>query len=62
VKSNAPKITSKEQSKRFIDTARELGCDEDEAAFEEKLKRIATAKPESSRKKAKPHVRQSPRS
>jgi hypothetical protein len=34
-----------EQSKRFIETARELGCDEDEAAFDEKLKRIATAKP-----------------
>ena len=34
-----------EQSKRFIETVRELGCDEDEAAFEEKLKRIATAKP-----------------
>jgi hypothetical protein len=33
------------QSKRFIETARELGCDEDEAAFEEKLKQIATAKP-----------------
>jgi hypothetical protein len=33
------------QSQRFIDTARELGCDEDEAAFEEKLKRIAMAKP-----------------
>jgi hypothetical protein len=32
-----------EQSKRFIETARELGCDEDEAAFDEKLKRIATA-------------------
>jgi hypothetical protein len=35
----------KEQHKRFIETARELGCDEDEAAFDEKLKRIATAKP-----------------
>jgi len=34
-----------EQSKRFIETARELGCDEDEAAFDEKLRRIATAKP-----------------
>jgi hypothetical protein len=33
------------QSERFIETARELGCDEDEAAFDEKLKRIATAKP-----------------
>jgi hypothetical protein len=35
----------KPQRERFIETARELGCDEDEAAFDEKLKRIATAKP-----------------
>jgi hypothetical protein len=34
-----------DQSKRFIETARELGCDEDEAAFDEKLKRIARARP-----------------
>src|ERR1700730_12427040 len=34
----------KPQRERFIETARELGCDEDEAAFDEKLKRIATAK------------------
>lgn len=39
------------QSKRFIETARELGCDEDEAAFDEKLKRIATAKPKPKPKK-----------
>ncbi len=40
-----PKPDDPEQSKRFIETARELGCDEDEAAFDEKLRRIATAKP-----------------
>ena len=34
-----------EQSKRFIEKARELECDEDEAAFDEKLKQIAQAKP-----------------
>jgi hypothetical protein len=34
-----------DQHRRFVETARELGCDEDEAAFEEKLRRIATAKP-----------------
>ena len=28
------------QSQRFIDKARELGCDEDEAAFEDKLRQI----------------------
>jgi hypothetical protein len=33
------------QSRRFIETARALECDEDEAAFDEKLKRIAQAKP-----------------
>jgi hypothetical protein len=38
------RAVDKEQSKRFIETARELDCDEDEAAFDEKLKRIATAK------------------
>lgn len=43
---DSPKNTSgSDQHKRFVETARELGCDEDEAAFEEKLKRIATAKP-----------------
>ena len=34
-----------DQHKRFVDTARELGCDEDEAAFDEKLRRIASVKP-----------------
>ena len=34
------------QSEKFIDKARELNCDEDEAAFEEKLKHIAKPKPE----------------
>jgi hypothetical protein len=36
------------QHRRFVETARELGCGEDEAAeagFREKLRRIATAKP-----------------
>lgn len=40
-----------DQSRRFVETARELGCDEDEAAFDEKLKRIATAKPKPRDKK-----------
>jgi hypothetical protein len=38
------KISKADQHRRFIETARELGCDEDEAAFDEKLKRIATGK------------------
>jgi hypothetical protein len=39
--------SQEQQHKRFIETARELGCDEDEAAFEEKLRRIGTVKPKS---------------
>lgn len=33
------------QLDRFKETARALGCDEDEAAFDEKLKVIARQKP-----------------
>lgn len=43
--------SEKDQRQRFIETARELGCDEDEAAFDEKLKRIATVKPKTKRKR-----------
>jgi hypothetical protein len=34
-----------EQSKLFIEAARELGCDEDLKHFEEKLKKVAAHKP-----------------
>lgn len=34
------------QPARFIEAARELGCNEDEAAFDDKLRRIAQAKSE----------------
>jgi hypothetical protein len=34
-----------EQSKRFIEAASELGCDEDEAAFKARVKRLAESKP-----------------
>lgn len=37
-----PGDDQKPQSDKFRDIARELECDEDEAAFEEKVKRIAT--------------------
>jgi hypothetical protein len=37
-----PAKADKTQRDRLIETACELGCDEDEAAFEEKLKRIAS--------------------
>ena len=33
-----------DQGRRFIETARALECDEDEAAFKEKLGKIAKAK------------------
>lgn len=40
------------QLDKFRDLARELECDEDEAAFEEKVRRVATApKPEPEDKK-----------
>ncbi len=35
----------KSQIDRFREAARQLGCDEDEAAFDEKLTRIAKHKP-----------------
>ena len=35
------------QLDRFKETARQLGCDEDEAAFAEKLKQIVKAKSKS---------------
>ena len=39
------KKETKQRRDKFVDKARELGCDEDEAAFEAKLKLIAKAKP-----------------
>ena len=39
--------SASEQHRRFVETARALECDEDKAAFEEKLRRIATAKSKS---------------
>ena len=33
----------KSQAEKFADLARELECDEDEAAFDERLKKLATA-------------------
>ena len=33
-------MPSKSQKQKFVDKARELGCDEDELTFEDKLRRI----------------------
>ncbi len=41
------------QVSRFKETARQLGCDEDEAAFDEKLGKIARHKPEEETPKVK---------
>jgi hypothetical protein len=49
-----PASDPKEQIKRFIETARQLECDEDKERFEEKLKRIASAKPKPPPKRKPP--------
>jgi hypothetical protein len=36
---------AKPQADKFADLARELECDEDEAAFDAKLEKVAKAKP-----------------
>jgi hypothetical protein len=50
-------MSDAEQSRRFIETARELGCDEDEVAFDEKQKRIASATPKAKRSNVTPPTR-----
>ena len=44
------KPSEKTQQERFIETARALGCDEDESAFFDKLGKIARVKVEPTRK------------
>jgi hypothetical protein len=45
------KTTNTDQHRRFIETARQLECDEDKERFEAKVKRIAKAKPKGEAKK-----------
>ncbi len=40
-----PKDRKSKQGGKFIDKACEIGVDQDEAAFDDKLKRLARAKP-----------------
>ena len=40
-----------EQARRFVKAARALGCDEDETAFDDKLRAIARQKPKKESKK-----------
>ena len=46
-----PEPDSAAQLERFKETARALGCDEDEAAFDEKLKVIARHQPKGAPKR-----------
>jgi hypothetical protein len=48
-----PKPRSAQQSKDFIEAARSLGCDDDEDAFDAKLKAVASAPPPKPEKKSK---------
>mgnify|MGYP001212257430 CR=1 FL=1 len=42
---------NKSQSDKFIKKARELGADEEEAAFDDKLRRLTKAKPQPKKEK-----------
>jgi hypothetical protein len=44
---------SSEQHKRFLETARALGCDEDKESFEASLRKIAASKPVKRAQKAR---------
>jgi hypothetical protein len=44
--------TEKSQSQKFKDVARATGCDEDEGAFDQRLRKIATRAKEQKPKKA----------
>jgi hypothetical protein len=50
--SRKTKEATKLQSQRFIDAAREAGASEDEAVFDENLKRIAKVKPKTEEAKS----------
>jgi hypothetical protein len=52
-KPKAPKPDDPEQSKRFIEAARELGCDDSEERFIETARRVASALPAPGPSKAK---------
>lgn len=49
--SSKTKDSKKSQSQRFIEAARKAGASEDEAVFDETLKRIAKAKLEPAKRK-----------
>lgn len=47
-----PKKKQPDQHAAFIKTAKDLGCDESEAAFDRTLKELGQAQPAPSKKKA----------
>lgn len=51
IKKQADQVDAQRQ--RFVETARELGCGEDEAAFDEVLGKVASAPPPKSVEKRK---------
>ncbi len=55
-KPESPEPGSAAQIDRFKEAARTLGCDEDQAAFDEKLKGIARQKPKASPVPHKPQA------
>jgi hypothetical protein len=60
----ARKASSKDapsQSQKFKDAARATGCDEDEAAFEERLRKIAKATLSDQKSDRKPRKATKPR-
>jgi hypothetical protein len=48
-----PKTQHSSQQKAFIEAARSLGCDDDEEAFDKRLKAVASAPPPTPAKKPK---------
>ena len=51
MKQRSKKLTEAEQIEAFKRAARELGCDDDEKAFDKKLKKVATASAQGKNKK-----------
>ena len=53
-KARKARLSPAEQQRAFAETARALGCDEDEAAFRDKLRVITRQKPKGDAPKVKP--------
>ena len=53
MRSKPSKPISADQHKRFIEAAREAGASEDEAVFDENLRRVAQHKPKEEREPQK---------